>query len=149
MYNDISNDSASINASSELILDYGGILFTGTDQVTIEVCDLVSVCTQQDLTIEVIGDIEVYNAVSPNNDDLNDILHIRYIGDLPETQNNHVTIYNRWGDVVFEISNYNNTDRVFRGKSDSGKDLPAGTYFYRIEFASGRKEKTGYLSLKR
>jgi len=142
--------SASINALSELVLDYSGILFTGTDLVTIEVCDDLDDCTQQELTIEVVGDVIVYNAISPNSDDeINKIFFIRYIGDLPDTEKNIVTIYNRWGDIVFEISDYNNVDRVFIGVSDSGKDLPSGTYFYKIDFSSGKQSKTGFLSLKR
>jgi gliding motility-associated-like protein len=50
---------------------------------------------------------------------------------------NKVSIYNRWGDIVFEVQNYNNTDRSFTGLSNSGNELPSGNYFYKIEFASG------------
>jgi gliding motility-associated-like protein len=141
--------SVSINASSQLVLDYGGVLFSGTDRVTLEVCDLAGVCTQQVLTIEVIGDIIIHNAFSPNGDGQNEIFLIDYIQLFPDTQSNQVFIYNRWGDEVFSISNYNNDDRVFRGMSNSGKELVTGTYFYKIEFSSGRAMKTGYLSLKR
>ncbi|HET9054439.1 MAG TPA: gliding motility-associated C-terminal domain-containing protein, partial [Cyclobacteriaceae bacterium] len=96
-----------------------------------------------------IGNINIYNAVSPNGDGMNEIFVIQNIGLLPDTQNNRVTIFNRWGDVVFEISNYNNDDRSFTGLNKSGNALPPGTYFYRIEFSGGRKTQTGYLSLKR
>ncbi|MCE7865024.1 MAG: hypothetical protein DYG99_15925 [Bacteroidetes bacterium CHB5] len=132
-----------------LSIDYAGLSFITEDEVTINVCDLTSLCTSQELTIELGGDINVFNAISPNGDGNNDLFIIQYIDILPETQSNKVTIYNRWGDVVFEVSNYNNTDRVFRGVSDNGKELPSGTYFYKIEFSSGREMKTGYLSLKR
>jgi gliding motility-associated-like protein len=138
----------SITDSYELILDYGGLKFSGTDIVTIEVCDFLSECVQQDLTIEVTGDVLVYNAMSPNGDGTNDSFVIKYIDIIPDTQSNKVTIFNRWGDSVFEISNYNNTDRVFNGLNSNGKELPSGTYFYKIEF-SGRESKTGFLSLKR
>jgi gliding motility-associated-like protein len=67
---------------------------------------------------------------------------------LPTTRQNTVSIYNRWGDRVFSVSNYNNVDRAFSGLSDAGNKLPTGTYFYKIEFASGRKPATGYISLK-
>ena len=40
-------------------------IFSGTDKLVIEVCDLIAVCTQQDITIEVAGDVVVYNAISP------------------------------------------------------------------------------------
>lgn len=95
-------------------------------------------------------ELEIYNAVSANaDDDINRVFTILNIDVLPDTQENRVTIFNRWGDVVFEITNYNNTDRAFTGQDDNGKDLPSGTYFYKIEFASKRKVETGFLSLKR
>lgn len=141
--------SASINGASELVLDYDGVLFVGTDRISIEVCDHSGDCAQQELVIEVGGDIIVYNALSPNKDDLNDTFLLEYIDIIPDTQKNKVTIFNRWGDVVFDITDYNNDDRVFRGISNKGKDLPSGTYYYTIEYAGGRKAKTGYLSLRR
>ncbi len=141
--------AASINSSSELVLDYGGIIFFGTDKVTIQVCDLSAACSQQELTIEVGGEIEVFNALSPNGDGKNETLLIQYIEILPETQSNQVSIYNRWGDVVFEVSDYDNDDNVFIGLNTNGKELPSGTYFYKIDFTSGIETKTGFLSLKR
>ncbi|MEQ1588557.1 MAG: gliding motility-associated C-terminal domain-containing protein, partial [Cyclobacteriaceae bacterium] len=140
---------ASIDASNQLVLDYGSVLFAGIDRVTIEVCDLFGECTQQLLEIDVIGDIEVYNGISPNGDEQNDIFLIRYIDLLPETEKNKVTIFNRWGSKVFEVDDYNNTTNVFRGLNNNGNELPSGTYFYKIEFNGGRKSETGYLSLKR
>ncbi|MBL7862703.1 MAG: gliding motility-associated C-terminal domain-containing protein, partial [Cyclobacteriaceae bacterium] len=89
-----------------------------------------------------------YNAVSPNNDGKNEFFDIRYIDLLPDTQENKVTIYNRWGTVVFEVENYNEAN-AFRGLTSSGNEVPSGTYFYKIEFTNGRSSITGYLSLKR
>jgi len=132
-----------------LTINYSGIAFTGKDQLTIRVCDIFSECAQQVLEIDVIGDIEIYNGISPNDDGLNDIFLIQYIDLLPDTQENKVTIYNRWGSKVFEVANYNNTTNVFRGLNDNGNALPSGTYFYKIQFNSGRKSETGYLTLKK
>jgi len=134
-----------------LEINYQGVSFSGRDQVTIQVCDDFGECTQQVLEIEVIGDIEIFNGLSPNNDGLNDIFLIQYIDLLPDTQENKVYIYNRWGSKVFEVRNYNNTTNVFRGLNDNGNELPSGTYFYKIEFTGPYKRPTqkGYLSLKR
>jgi len=133
-----------------LLIDYAGINFTGIDQLTIQVCDVFGECTQQQIEVEVIGNIEIYNAVSPNNDNKNDIFFIQYIDLIPETQNNKVTIYNRWGSKVFEVANYNNDDRVFKGLNDNGNELPSGTYFYKIVFTESQKKSiTGYLELKK
>lgn len=92
---------------------------------------------------EPVAGIVVYNAVSANGDNMNSFMRIEGLGG----SKNKVTVYNRWGDQVFETSQYNNSDNRFEGKNDNGKDLPSGTYFYKIE-ASG-KTITGYLSLKR
>ncbi|MBA4146183.1 MAG: hypothetical protein C0523_10485, partial [Cytophaga sp.] len=58
-------------------------------------------------------------------------------------------IFNRWGDVVFEVNDYNNTDRVFNGLNNAGKELVTGTYYYKITYPSGAASKTGFLYLKR
>lgn len=130
-----------------LNIDYSGIAFSGTDRVTVGVCDLTNLCTEQAVTIELGGEIKIYNAVSPNGDGKNEIFFIQYIDLLPETQRNSVTIYNRWGDEVFQTKNYNNTSNVFKGQSNTGDKLPSGTYFYKIIFISG-KSRTGFLELK-
>jgi gliding motility-associated-like protein len=145
----LTSGASAIITSGFLEIDYKGVNFSGRDQLTIQVCDAFGACTQQVLEIDVIGDIEIYNGISPNGDEQNEIFLIRYIDLLPETQNNNVTIFNRWGSKVFEVADYNNSTKVFRGLNDSGNELPSGTYFYKIEFTSGRKSETGYLSLKR
>ncbi|HQQ96158.1 MAG TPA: FG-GAP-like repeat-containing protein [Cyclobacteriaceae bacterium] len=144
----LSGAKASISAGI-LSIDYTGISFAGTDEITISVCDLAGACIQQKITIEVAGEIIVYTGISPDGNGKNDNWIIKYIDLLPDTKENHVTVYNRWGDAVFEVDNYNNTSRVFAGVGKNGSELGTGTYFYKIEFSSGRKTLTGYLSLKR
>ncbi len=143
-----SGAQANIDASFNLVLDYTGIPFSGIETITIRVCDIFAACTNQVISIEVIGEIEIYNAVSPNNDGLNEFFEIRYIDLLPETKNNKVTIFNRWGASVFEVESYSDS-KAFRGISTQGNELPAGTYFYKIEFSGGRAGVSGYLTLKR
>ncbi|WP_348799757.1 HYR domain-containing protein [Flavobacterium adhaerens] len=91
---------------------------------------------------------------SPNSDGINDFWLIDGIADYPE---NEVMIYNSWGDLVFQISGYNNTTNVFNGianrKRKLGADeLPEGTYFFEINPNSPThhfKKLKGYLVLKR
>jgi uncharacterized delta-60 repeat protein/gliding motility-associated-like protein len=132
-----------------LSVDYTGISFAGTDEITVSVCDLAGACVQQKITIEVGGELIIYTGISPDGNGKNDSWIIKYIDLLPDTKENHVTIYNRWGDAVFEADNYNNGSRSFTGTGKNGNELGTGTYFYKIEFSSGRKTLTGYLSLKR
>ncbi len=140
---------ATIDANGILTLDYAGINFTGTETLSIRACDQLGNCATQQFEVEVIGEIEIFNALSPNGDNVNEKFIIRYIDVMPDTQNNHVTIYNRWGDVVFEVDNYDNDTHAFMGLNKNDKELPSGTYFYKIEFTSGLPAKSGYLSLKK
>lgn len=136
-----------------LNLDYSSIAFSGSDLFTLRICDQLGVCIEKEFAIEVVGDIVVYQGISPNGDEKNDLWIIEYIELLPNTKRNHVTVYNRWGDVVWEESDYDNTIKVFVGENKNKNELPTGTYFYKIEFDTyqGVKKKpiTGYLSLKR
>jgi len=113
----------------------------------------MNVCIEQEFFIEVIGDITVYNGISPNGDGKNDTWIIEHIDLLPDTRINTVSIYNRWGDVVWEDSNYNNTSVVFEGINKNGGELPTGSYFYKIKFENRKgslsSTVTGYISLKR
>ncbi len=131
-----------------LILDYSNVSFTGKDVVVVQVCDALGACTQSQVTIDVVGNIQVYDAVSPNGDNKNDFFFIEFVDVFPETRENTVTIYNRWGDIVFEVTDYDNITRVFKGQNKNGNELPSGTYFYKIKF-KGAETLTGYLSLKR
>jgi gliding motility-associated-like protein len=145
----VSGATATINANGDLILDYTNTLFSGTDKLTVEICDMAGSCTQQTITVEVVGDIVVYNAVSADGNNLNAKLVLEYIDLFPDTKKNHVTIYNRWGSIVFDVHDYDNNQRAFTGQNNNGNDLPTGTYFYKIDFYGKRKLKTGYLTLKR
>jgi len=92
--------------------------------------------------------IVVYNAVSPNKDGKNEILYISNI-DGASTKDNRLTILDRWGSVVFEADNYDNSTHPFRGQSTEGTDLPSGTYYYKLEFKGSGEVQTGFLSLRR
>lgn len=99
-------------------------------------------------------DVTVYNFVSVNNDQLNEVFTIDGITFYPD---NNVQIFNRWGTLVYEINGYNNAEKSFSGKSegrdtiDVNSNLPEGTYYYIIKYTKPRigirMEKTGYLYL--
>jgi CHU_C Type IX secretion signal domain/IPT/TIG domain len=133
--------------SGVLRVDYTGIGFIGIEQILIHACDLNSNCATQQYSIDVVGEIVVYNGLSPNG--ANPILVIKNIELLPETKGNNVIIYDRWQSEVWHGKGYDNFSVVFTGISDKGSDLPTGTYYYRIEFEGGRKSQTGFISLKR
>jgi len=145
-----SGATAIIDAEFNLVIDYSSLTFSGLESITIEVCDVFGACTQQIFEIDVVGEININNALSPGNDGKNDFFNIAHIAALNSTKNNKVSIYNRWGTLVWEGTNYDNINVVFIGKSNNNTDLPTGTYFYKIEFKGGQhKTESGYLVLKR
>ena len=70
----------------------------------------------------------VYNAVSPNGDNLNDVFFIEGLRDI--FVNFRLEIYNRWGQLLW-IGNNNIPDWDGYVEEGIGSKLaPAGTYFY-------------------
>ena len=97
--------------------------------------------------------------MSPNGDGSgNEFFTIRNIESYPD---NEVLIFNRWGNELFSIKNYNTSDRNFKGFANKGllvnTDLPLsdGVYFYIINTYRTvgadrtRQVNKGYLILKR
>jgi gliding motility-associated-like protein len=83
---------------------------------------------------------------SPDGDNRNDVWVIKA---LP--QNNKVTVFNRWGNLVYSKENYDNTWNGMPNVSGTfGSDkLPQGTYYYIIEFTdSGNKPMNGFVILQ-
>ena len=88
--------------------------------------------------------IETYTAFSPNGDNVNDVWIIDGIEGYNE---NIVYIYNRWGDLIQKIENYDNVNNVWDGTTQYGeKSAVAGTYFYIVE-ANGTKALTGWVNI--
>lgn len=141
-----SGATASISGTV-LQIDYSNTDFAGTDQLTIEVCDLSGACALGIITVTVEGEIIVYNGFSPNGDLKNAYFRIANIQALQPI--NRVSIYNRWGSLVFETDNYDNNTRRFEGNNQNGNPLPSGVYFYKIEFPGGAPGLSGYVTLKR
>ncbi len=91
-------------------------------------------------------ELVVYNAVSRNGDGLNEFLRIENIESFPV---NKFSLFNRWGDKMFEIENYNNAENVFDGRANFNglSELVSGTYFYVLEIP-GRESLRGFISVK-
>ncbi len=90
-------------------------------QIAFENCD-------SDTTIDT--DFSFPNVITVNGDGINDLFEIQ---NLPE--NTEVIILNRWGNVVFSSSNYQNN---WDGKDNSGKELVDGVYTYKFTTESGK-----------
>jgi len=108
--------------------------------------------------LDACSPILVHNAFSPNGDGINEEFVIEQIDQLACYPTNTVEVYNRWGVLVYETRQYDNTTRVFKGTSegrvtvDRSAQLPTGTYFYIINYTDkegNNNHKEGYLYLTR
>jgi gliding motility-associated-like protein len=90
------------------------------------------------------GLLGFYNALSPNNDGVNDAWIIEGIEKFPE---NEVLIFNRWGDKIKHLINYDNDRVVWDGTNNRDKKVPDGTYYYIVRLKD-IKAYTGWIHLR-
>ncbi|WP_158250369.1 gliding motility-associated C-terminal domain-containing protein [Aquimarina sp. I32.4] len=111
--------------------------------------------TEDSITVYVVPRLEDQTryGFSPDGDGVNEYWEIHGIEEYP---NNKVSIYNRWGDLVYEAEGYDNNAKTFKGianrkRSLGGDELPEGTYFFNIKINGPHnlKKETGFLVLKR
>ena len=90
--------------------------------------------------------VDIPQGISPNGDGLNDCLvldHLEEQEDIVKAE-----IYNRYGVKVFELNDY--VDHWCGQDASSGSSdelLPVGTYFYVIQYASGREPTISWIYL--
>jgi gliding motility-associated-like protein len=94
-------------------------------------------CTTTDtVSVKLLcGKSQIYipNAFTPNHDGLNDVFRIRGQG---VSRIDHFTIYDRWGELVFECSNLPIDDKNAAWDGFyKGKPVPAGSYVYIVQMS--------------
>jgi gliding motility-associated-like protein len=143
-------DGAEVQSGSDYIYTHESQQDLGI--VTVSVVDLNTMC-EASTTIDITsfanaGCVDIPQGLSPNGDGVNDCLildHLEASDDIVKAE-----IYNRYGVKVFELNDY--TDQwcgqdASSGDSDSSDLLPVGTYFYVIQFNSGREPITSWIYL--
>jgi gliding motility-associated-like protein len=105
--------------------------------VTSNSCDLV-----YDYLVTVHEEPIIPNVFSPNGDGKNDTWNVKYFETLP---NGSITIFNRYGQSIFNASPYL---KPWDGRYN-GSDVPVGVYYYIIEPNNGKKKYTGSLTILR
>jgi len=89
--------------------------------------------------VEIIDDVlEFENVFTPNNDGFNDVFEIKNIEKYPE---NKLTIFNRWGEKVFDTYHYRNTWNA--------EGIPEGVYYYIFDSGNGDKTIEGTVTIIR
>lgn len=86
----------------------------------------------------------VWNGVTPNGDGHNDFFRIENIEQYP---GNQVLIFNRWGQKLADIDDYNNTNKFWSGNAVGDNLVPSGTYYYVIDLKNGSEPLKGYIEL--
>lgn len=91
------------------------------------------------------GILEMPEGVTPNSDGDNDYFVVHGLYAYPD---NDITIYNRWGNVVYQKNGYDND---WAGENKNGEALPEGTYYVILNVYSGGGTitLTGYVDLRR
>lgn len=136
-------------------LDISGLengIYTFTHTVSNGVCGDTSVTLMIQISCEdpgVTDDLDIPNYVTPDGNGIDDVFVIAGISNYP---GNELTIFNRWGTVVYHTTNYQNN---WDGRSTSkynvaGDELPTGTYYYVLDTKSEiHGVKTGFIYLER
>ncbi|MEK6547703.1 MAG: gliding motility-associated C-terminal domain-containing protein, partial [Bacteroidota bacterium] len=88
--------------------------------------------------------------ISPNGDGKNDNF---IIPGILTDQPNTVTLFNRWGNIVYERNNYQNdwhgqTDRAFELLSSDGL-VPDGTYYYIVDYKGNKSNVKSFIYVNR
>lgn len=124
--------------------------FFGFDVFTYEICNAncPDQCDEAIVTIRTEGTNDqgecfVPNFITPNQDGSNDNFVVPCLQD--EFPENEVSIFNRWGDKVFDAAPYSNDwDGTWRNEP-----LPPGTYFYCMKYTPNGEAETGYITIIR
>ena len=133
-------------------INFDGYTFQNLDSGSYQVTVVgVNLCSYRDtFRIELKNydcGVEYYTGITPNGDGRNDEW---IIDNIEINQPNTVTIYSRWGQKVWQASNYNNSTIVWDGYNQNGNLLPDGTYFYTIEISGNQgASKSGWVQLTR
>ena len=115
-----------------------------------QICNTDGRCDKAKLTIHVTGVGYALNGLpyfpegfSPNGDGINDVFQILGLYLIPD---NSLAIYNRWGQLVYETTDYQDN---WNGQQNNGGQLPEGTYFYQFTDLSTQEIYDGYVILKK
>ncbi len=123
----------------------------GTYTVNYTICEKANPgnCDSAIVTITIPEqNLKFYSGFSPEGgNQLNNYWRIDGIEAFPQ---NEVKIFNRWGNLVYQVTGYDNSTSAWRGQSTEGtvigeKTVPDGSYFYVVDLKDGNKPRSGYI----
>ena len=145
------NGSAVVNVDGTISYTSNNT-YTGTETFIYEICDVncTTICDTALVTVDVtaLDVLGVPGGFSPNGDNINDVFVI--IG-LDKYPNNQLSIFNRWGDLVYSSSPYSNNwdGRPSVGGVLMGDKVTTGTYFYILDLGDDSEPLRGSIEIKR
>lgn len=111
-------------------------------QYTLEATTAAGCSASDIMNVTVVAGIFVPTAFTPNNDGINDHWRIPFLDPL---MNASVTVYNRWGNIVYQIKG----KMVDWDGTSKGTPLASDTYVYVVHFPDKRPDLKGTLQLLR
>ncbi len=101
-------------------------------------------------TILTVSNVTLFipQGFSPDGDGKNETFIIK---GLPDVSENELTIFNRWGNKVYQNTNYDNSwdGRANMGVGTGNNKLPQGTYYYILDIKSDdQKPYTGFIVIQ-
>jgi gliding motility-associated-like protein len=96
-------------------------------------------CVDEKIQEIVVNPFYIPNAFTPNDDGTNDAFF--EAGYVLDVQSYHMSIFNRWGQVVYEADNYN---KFWSGYDKDGNKAPEGVYVYSIDVVTKGGKKHNF-----
>jgi len=119
--------------------------YIGEINMIYEVSDESGLSAQAQVRIRVVPiDVFIPDAVTPNDDNYNDKFTIVGLERFPD---NSIQIFNRWGNIVYRMNDYDNSwDGYGNVKGQISHDrLPPGTYYYVFKFGVDKRPLSGFV----
>lgn len=123
--------------------------YIGRDSLQYRICDVAcaAICDTAWLFIQVDNDLFIPNGLSPNGDGKNDVFEILGLNKYPD---NSLSIFNRWGSLIYQAEPYQND---WRGQNNQktilGDEVVDGTYFYILKLGENLQDYNGFIELKK
>ena len=128
--------------ADSLVFDASSMAFTTTPAYFEYLFEATGLCgVVYDSVVVEVEDCELPNVITPNGDGINDYFYTNFANHYSDVQ---LTIYNRWGRVVFKTDSYQND---WNGVNMHGKQVSSGTYYYVVSYDGGTKGSAGTVTI--
>ena len=133
---------------SDSIVENPDIEVNSSEVYIVYVTDSNGCINSDTIKVDLIPNIVIPSAFSPNGDGINDSWIIQ---NLDQYSNTKVRVYNRWGSLVYDRDQVGGEN--WTGNGNNSKPIPVGTYYFIIEYdgfdGNPAEPKTGPITIIR